>query len=153
METVLSQLILEEHESSCTLIFALGATARKYFENDLQSSTGTISSVRAMMNARNQIKVLFLNKLRYLHMYLTKFEVNEGNEKLSFENLIIYGLDEALELDRDVLTAPQLRLANLIYNVAFKVKGRYQIEIQFVPSRQVPCDDLSRLEQYWREIG
>ena len=111
-----------------------------------------MSSVRASINARNNINVLFLNKLQYLFMYLTKFEVEEGEGIVNFKNLLIYGLDEVLGLEGDTLSASQTRLANLIYNVAFKVKSRYQIEIQFISSNDETCEDLNRLEQYWREI-
>ncbi|SCU92210.1 LAFA_0F08812g1_1 [Lachancea sp. 'fantastica'] len=152
MEGVLSQLILEDAETSSTLIFALDVTARRYFENDLNCSTGTMSSIRAMLNARDQIKVLFLSKLQYLYMYLTKFEVSEVSEKLSFGNLIIYGMDEALGPKEKSLTIEQTRLANLIFNVAFKIKERYQMNVQFVPSQEDHHDDLGKLEQYWREI-
>ncbi|CEP60900.1 Shu1p LALA0_S02e02234g [Lachancea lanzarotensis] len=154
MERVLSQLILEEAELPSTLIFALDSTARKYFEDDLNCSTGNMSSIRAMLNARDQIKVLFLSKLQYLYMYLTKFEVSEVSEKLSFGNLIVYGMDEALgPREENSLTVAQIRLANLIFNVAFKVKERYQMNVQFVSSLEGDGDDdLGRLEQYWREI-
>ncbi|SCU94774.1 LADA_0G11122g1_1 [Lachancea dasiensis] len=152
METVLSQLILEECEVPSTLIFALGSTAREFFENDLTSSAGTMSSVRAVVNAQQHIKVLFLNKLQYLYMYLTKFEVEDGEGKLTFKNLIIFGLDESLGLSDDQLAWPQVRLSNLIYNLAFKIKSRYQVEVHFVPSGDLPCDALNQMEQYWREV-
>ncbi|SCU89660.1 LANO_0D05886g1_1 [Lachancea nothofagi CBS 11611] len=152
METLLAQLILEEDEVPSTLVFALGSVAREYFEKELISSLGTMSSVRAMLNSRDHINVLFLNKLQYLYMYLTKFEVEEGEGRVTFKNLVIYGLDDSLGLKDEHLSVEQTRLANLIYNVAFKVKARYQVEVQFIPCRAGPCDDLNRLEQYWREI-
>ncbi|CUS20616.1 LAQU0S01e10682g1_1 [Lachancea quebecensis] len=152
MDTVLAQLILDDNEKLGTLIFALGETARHYFEHQLSSSAGTMSSVRAAINSGSNIKVLFLNKLQYLFMYLTKLEGEGSKQELKLTNLIVYGLDEALELVNDDLSTPQTRLANLIFNVAFKVKARHRIEVQFISSKDDVYDNLNRLEQYWQEV-
>ncbi|CAR22547.1 Shu1p [Lachancea thermotolerans CBS 6340] len=152
MDTALAQLILDDNEKLGTLIFALGETARHYFEHQLSSSAGTMSSVRASTNSRCNIKVLFLNKLQYLFMYLTKLEGEGNGQELGLTNLIIYGLDEALELVDDKLSIAQTRLANLIFNVAFKVRARHRVEVQFISSKDDVHDNLNRLEQYWQEV-
>ncbi|SCW04446.1 LAFE_0H13696g1_1 [Lachancea fermentati] len=152
IETVLAQLIIEEDNSNNTLIFGLASNAREYFEKELTSSSGTMSSVRAMVNSRTSIKVLFLSKLQYLFMYLTKLEVDDANTSTRYTSMIFYGLDELLKCDKQSLCAQQVRLANLIFNVTFKLKNKHELEVQFVPSLPYECSDLNRLEQYWREM-
>lgn len=153
MESVLPQLIKGKDPESKTLIFALGDIARAYFEHQLTSSPGAMSSVQSIMNTKRNIKVLFLNKLQYLFMYLTKFEAESTSDAVEFSNLVIFGLDDLLgcEQQHAQLSTTQTRLANLIYNVAFKTRKKHQLNLIFTPSAQ-GSKGLVELEQYWREI-
>lgn len=133
------------------LIFVLGAEGKEYFEKDLPKQF-TNSSVQAITNSKHYIKVMFLEKLQYLFMYLTKFETQGTSE---FEFLVIYGLDNLLDCkDTKVpFTAQQMRLTNLIYNISFKVSKLQKLDIKFIPFKKELHPDLDNFEKYWHRIA
>lgn len=143
-----------------TLIFTLGEKARHHIEYDLKSSPGILSSVKAIVRIREDIAVLFLNRLQYLFMYLMKFEAEEAVAQIKYNHFIIYGLDTLLEEinseeDSKIITGEQLRLSSLIFNAAFRIKRKYTLQdVLFIPvnSSSDLARELSKLEDYWRHI-
>lgn len=143
-----------------TLIFTLGEKARHHIEYDLKSSPGILSSVKAIVRSREDIDVLFLNRLQYLFMYLMKFEAEEAVAQIKYNHFVIYGLDTLLEEIHDdqkgkIITGEQLRLSSLIFNAAFRIKRKYTLQdVLFIPvdSSSDLTRELSKLEDYWRHI-
>lgn len=144
--------LLQEDEScnrrSKVLIFALGDIARQHVETELRASQGISSSVRAIIRSRRDVEVLFLNRLQYLFMYMMKLEV----EMVGYNVLIIYGLDELIFNGvTETLKPNQLRLANLVFNAAFRIKRKQCLKtVTFISMHDSP--QLSRLEEYWRHV-
>ncbi|AMD18912.1 HBR011Wp [Eremothecium sinecaudum] len=148
IELVLRKLLDGPPDKS--LIFVLGSRSRYFFESELPNGRFAFSSLRAVDNSRRNIKVMFLEKLQYLFIYLTKFEA-EGLKSL--KQVIIYGLDELIKCNTaNFLSASQVRLANLIYSISFRVMRRHNVTVQFVLFRSPGIKDFESLENYWRYI-
>lgn len=91
-------------------------------------------------------------------MYLMKFEAEEDPSAVKYDRFVVYGLDALLKQvddENDKINEDQLRLSNLIFNAAFRIKRKHSLKaITFVP-----FDDnsdltmtLQRLERYWRHV-
>ncbi|GCF00410.1 hypothetical protein ZYGM_001787 [Zygosaccharomyces mellis] len=146
--------LLQEDENyerrSKTLIFVLGDEARSYVEKDLKVKSGILSSVNAIVRSRRDVEVLFLNRLQYLFMYLMKWEA----EDVGYNRLVLYGLDDLIFADyedRENMKSSQLRLANLVFNAAFRIKRKHCLkDVTVINSRD--NDKLKRIEGYWRHV-
>ncbi|AGO10463.1 AaceriABR011Wp [[Ashbya] aceris (nom. inval.)] len=143
MECTLLQLVTED--DSKALVFVLGQDARRYFEEELPASPFEFPSPQAVANSRQNVGVMFLDKLQYLYMYLTKLEVDEAPE---YSTLVVYGLEQLLDVGGE-LSADQVRLASLIYNTAFRVKLRHGTAVRFL-AHGAPHAQLQKLEAHWR---
>ncbi|CAR26073.1 hypothetical protein ZYGR_0E00520 [Zygosaccharomyces rouxii] len=146
--------LLQEDENyqrrSKALIFVLGDEARLYIERDLSASPGRLSSVNAIIRSRRDVEVLFLNRLQYLFMYLMKWEA----EDVGYNRLVLYGLDELIFLNRDDsenLTNSQLRLANLVFSAAFRIKRKHCLKDVSVINLRDHVR-LKQIEDYWRHV-
>ncbi|AET38167.1 Shu1p Ecym_2437 [Eremothecium cymbalariae DBVPG len=150
MEAILKRIINENEQKS--LIFVLGAGPREYFEVELPSGAFTYPSVQAVANSRHNVKIMFLDKLQYLFMYLTKFETES---KTDFKTLVIYGLDVLLKVAStdSRLSVSQVRLTNLIYNISFRVAKRHGLDFEFVLHSTPANAEMQKLESYWRHIS
>ena len=175
---VIRRLLLETRpENTKTLIFVLGDPSRAYFERGLTLESdsksessygkgkgkGKVSSIESVVRCRDEIKVLFLNRMQYVFMFLTKLEAEKYVE---YTNLILYGLDVLLGQETGkqgsangsifVLSAEQVRLANLTFDTLFKVKRKHELgTVKFVPfdGGSLVSRDLFQLEEYWRYIS
>nr|6DEX_A Chain A, Suppressor of hydroxyurea sensitivity protein 1 [Eremothecium gossypii ATCC 10895] len=142
-ERALLQLVVEDDAKA--LVFVLGQDARRYFEEELPASPFEFPSPQAVANSRQNVGVMFLDKLQYLYMYLTKLEVDEAPE---YRTLVVYGLEQLLGAGGE-LDADQVRLASLIYNTAFRVRVRHGAAVRFV-AHGAPHAQLQQLEAHWR---
>ena len=169
---VIRRLLLEARpENTRTLIFVLGDPSRAYFErgltsesdSKLQSRYGKVSSIQSVVRCRDEIKVLFLNRMQYVFMFLTKLE---AEKYIEYTNLILYGLDVLLGQETEEqkgengssfsLSAQQVRLANLTFDTLFRVKRKHELGmVKFVPFSEGSSvsRDLLQLEEYWRYIS
>ncbi|KAH3899814.1 uncharacterized protein SCODWIG_01831 [Saccharomycodes ludwigii] len=177
-----------ETKTKKSIIFALGDKSRKYFEDELSQGggdQGIASSIQVIWNSENNIDILFLDKLQYLFMYLTKFEVTSV-KSFEYQNVIIFGLDDMIinydnaglttsklknsqsedanvnvgEIKVATLNVEQLRLLNLIYNIAYKTKYTQNINLVFVPVCADNLDhnhenllmQLQKIQKYWESL-
>lgn len=134
-----------------TLIFVIGGNPRNHIEKGLHSEPGKLSSVIAVAKSRQDIDVLFLNRLQYLFMYLMKFEAEEASA-IKYNNFVIYGLDEGLNSMERI---KWLRLANLICNSAFRIKRKHEmLDVVLVPWAEESdiSKELAQIDNYWRHI-
>ncbi|KAL6942934.1 hypothetical protein ACO0RG_001904 [Hanseniaspora osmophila] len=167
----------QEETSGCcgkkVMIFALGESARQYFhQSPIYGSMGIASSVLAMLNTHNYIDLLFLEKLQYLFMYLTKFEATEL-PKLDYNHIVIFGLEELvltsksanannsndteLKLHGNKLDVDQIRICNLIFSIAYKTKRKHNLTITIVPCSteehfDTCIDEMNAIEFYWKKL-
>ncbi|CCD22542.1 Shu1p NDAI_0A03850 [Naumovozyma dairenensis CBS 421] len=165
ISSILSEEVEKDKRPNQTLIFTLGNDARSIIENELTTTSST-SSIRAILRSRNNVNILFLNKLQYFYMYLIKCEA----ERMIYNRFIIYGLDSLIcELNdtnsvlydtaedtaNSHINVQQLRIVNLIYSTVFRIKRKYELKnITFVYGNYsaLLTRDLQRLERYWRDI-
>lgn len=146
--------LLKEDENyqrrSKALIFVLGDEARLHIERDLKASPGQLSSVNAIVRSRRDVEVLFLNRLQYFFMYLMKWEA----EDVGYNRLVLYGLDKLIFMaseNHEELTCSQLRLANLVFNAAFRIKRKHCLRDVNVINLKDNVR-LKQIENYWRHV-
>lgn len=150
MQTVINEL-LAKHELR-TLIFALGKSARVFFEKELPKCQDIQISVKSIVNSRKNIKILFLDKLQYFFIYLAHLSIKRF-KPLEFDRFVVYGLDEMLGCDSAEmkLLPSQVTLSNQIFSMAFEIINSHNTEILFLSVR-TENEDLKRIESYWRNI-
>ena len=126
-----------------TLIFVLGQEARDTVENGLTSIDNILSTIE---KSRHDVKILFLNKLQYLFMFLMKLE---AEKKCAYDNIVIYGLDSLVSEKTDT---EKIRLSNLILSTLYKVYRRHDlndITIEWFDNRK-DNTELNRIVEYWK---
>lgn len=167
----------QQEESDCcgkkVMIFALGDNARHFFhQSPIYGSMGIASSVLAMLNTYKHIDLLFLEKLQYLFMYLTKFEATELSG-LEYSHIVIYGLEELLSSSKNKsvdntndteikphenkLSVEQVRICNLIFSIAYKTQRKHHLAITVLPcsteERFVACiNEMNVIASYWKNL-
>lgn len=148
---VIRELITDTDETS--LIIVLGVLPRKYIETEIKTlltdskqSESNSLTVEGIRHLHKDIKVLFLNQLQYLFMYLTNLEVENGSgqeKTLAYNNIILYGLDQ-LMLDAITYSDVEVaRVGQLIINSLYSLR-RYHDNINrliSIPYRQMEAKD------------
>lgn len=166
MEDVLRDVLDSDKK---TLVIALGNVARKFFEQDLRHKAREhpcFNAIDDIVRGRRNIKVLFLDKLQYLYMYLTYVEIeveqhSRGNTLSSCEEIVIYGLEslvfphekeEEKEEKQEKMSPEQLRNLNLILHGAMRLEKRYAIRVRLVNAVDlgVQVHSWDALSRYWR---
>ncbi|CDO95967.1 unnamed protein product [Kluyveromyces dobzhanskii CBS 2104] len=163
MEDVLRDVLDRNRK---VLVIALGDKARSFFEQDLRErTTEQFNSIDDIVRSRANVRVLFLDKLQYLYMYLTYVEIelqNRESPSMHCEEIIIHGLESLLfteqQLDSEKatpeLSVAQLRHCNLILHGSLRLQNRYAVRIRMVSATDL--GDLSQdweiLTQYWHHI-
>lgn len=100
--------------------------------NDDDDDLLTINDIRRL---DKDIKILFLDKLQYLFMYLTYLEVNSGlnSNEFQYNNIIIFGLNQLmlhvfnshLSIDDNNKKIEIIRLYQLILNSFYSLKNKF----------------------------
>lgn len=143
-----------------TLVFALGDKARKYFEQDLRRKQSTFNSINDIIRGKSKVRVLFLDKLQYLYMYLTNIEaeLHSCQDRSSYyEEIVVFGLETLLPVEegKQHFSISQIRDCNLVVNGCLTLQQQYGVRVTIVPvaenTNSVPTD-LVRLTRYWRYI-
>ncbi|SMN21813.1 similar to Saccharomyces cerevisiae YHL006C SHU1 Protein involved in a Rad51p-, Rad54p-dependent pathway for homologous recombination repair [Maudiozyma saulgeensis] len=126
-----------------TLVFVLGQDARDKIEAGLTSCDNNLSTIE---KSRHDIKVLFLNKLQYLFMFLMKLE---AEKTCIYDNIVLYGLD-SLVLDKDNVEI--IRLLNLILSTLYKVYRLHNLNdiITEWYDNTKDTTTLDRMVDYWK---
>lgn len=158
MEDVLRD-VLDRNKK--VLVIAVGVKARSFFEQDLrENKTHFFNSIDDIVRGRSNVRILFLDKLQYLYMYLTYVEIelqNKGNTSMCYEEIIIYGLESLLMTKEQLeseetqktldLSISQLRHCNLILHGSLRLENQYAVRI-----RMVSATDLGMMSQGWKNL-
>lgn len=158
MEDVLRELLQDDKR---TLVFALGSKARTFFEEDLGKSDEEFNSINSLVRAKENIKVLFLDKLQYLFMYLTNIELelflqDDLVQSPQYDEVVIFGIEFLLEIKKaDIeLTPDQIRKLTLICTASFRLQKKYKINVRYVWADETgkTCRGLGTSIRYWQYV-
>lgn len=156
VRNAINELIKDTKESS--LIIVLGEQPRLYVETELKNVMQDAEiqvTFDVIRHIHEDIKVLFLNRLQYLFMYLTHLEVDEANSQ--YNNIILYGLDNLLiqtlsqsSKSNDDKKIEIIRLSQLILNCFYSLKRNHHFDIHRLISipwgKNTTENDFSNLE-------
>lgn len=126
-----------------TLIFVLGQEARDIVENGLTSIDNSLFTIE---KSRHDIKILFLNKLQYLFMFLMKLE---AEKKCNYNNIVVYGLDSLVS---EKIDTERVRLSNLILSTLYKVCRTHDLNDIIIEwfDNEKDNTELDRIVEYWK---
>ncbi|CCE64168.1 hypothetical protein TPHA_0G03280 [Tetrapisispora phaffii CBS 4417] len=166
IEQVITDLISEDPyncDKSRVLVFVLGDESRVAFEKIVPGALQLNSSIGSVLRSRNDIDILFLNKPQVLFMYLMKLDALEnGKESIDYNYIIFYGLDCLIKEinnkneNHGQFDLEQVRLSNLIYNIAFRIKRKHSLKgLRYIPLRddeENTSNSLRKIEEYWETV-
>lgn len=129
-----------------TLIFVLGEGARSRIERGFTSRDSCVATIE---RSRRDVKILFLNKLQYLLMFLMKLEAERTVE---YANVVLYGLDALVVPGNS--TTEQVRLSNLVISTLYKVRQKHDLKYTPIVWYGSPEDAkmLNRIVTYWDSL-
>lgn len=154
-----------------SLIIVLGESTRQFIETELKTLlTGGKDkgnkdglSINEIRHLHEDIKILFLNRLQYLFMYLTHLEVDKDAKTMTmtYDNIIIFGLDQLLCNVDEKKTENGLdiiRLSQLVLNCFYSLPRRHPnmnklISIPFEEKETEENDILTRIDSYCKFIN
>ncbi|KAK5960348.1 Shu1p PWA37_002425 [Arxiozyma heterogenica] len=121
-----------------SLIIVLGDKSRQFIETELKklltkraessSDDDHLLTINDIRRLDKDIKILFLNKLQYLFMYLTYLEVDSdlNSNKFQYNNIIIFGLDEQMSKVQNASgKIEMIKLYQLILNSFYSLKHKF----------------------------
>lgn len=121
-----------------SLIIVLGGKSRQFIETELKtlltkraessSDDDHLLTINDIQRLDKDIKILFLNKLQYLFMYLTYLEVDSdlNSNKFQYNNIIIFGLDEQMSKVQNTSgQIEMIKLYQLILNSFYSLKYKF----------------------------
>ncbi|CAD1785284.1 similar to Saccharomyces cerevisiae YHL006C SHU1 Protein involved in a Rad51p- [Maudiozyma barnettii] len=126
-----------------TLVFVLGQESRDKIEAGLISCDNSLFTIE---KSRHDIKILFLNKLQYLFMFLMKLE---AEKTCIYDNIVVFGLD-SLVCDKD--NVEMTRLLNLILSTLYKVHRVHDLDGIIIEWFDTTKDMsiLDKMVDYWK---
>ncbi|CAL9730735.1 suppressor of HU sensitivity involved in recombination protein 1 [Monosporozyma unispora] len=154
-----------------SLIIVLGESSRQFIETELKTLLVNNKdeekidglTIKEIRHLHEDIKILFLNRLQYLFMYLTHLEVDNVSKTttVSYDNIIIYGLDQLLcnndeaQPDNELQT---IRLGQLILNCFYSLPRHYTnmnllLSIPFSEDENRETHILNQINSYCRYIN
>ena len=127
-----------------SLVFVLGEEARQRVEAGFVSAG---SQVATLERSRRDVKVVFLNKLQYLLMFLMKLEAERVAE---YSSVVLYGLDTLVEAPGNSATE-QVRLTNLVVSTLYKVRQKHDLRVAQIVwmDESSAAVKLDRIVAYW----
>lgn len=141
VQSVIIDLIRQngsKNNDETSLIIVLGDKSRLFIETELKtlltkqtasfSNDDRLLTVNDIRHLDKDIKILFLNKLQYLFMYLTYLEVDKdlNSNKFQYDNIIIFGLNEQMLKVKDTNGKIEMvRLYQLILNSFYSLKHKF----------------------------
>lgn len=121
MNTILKQLLEVENNkletrNPKTLLIVLTDVVRSSFDNGMLKNSNNILNIKSHLNIKQQNSIstiIYLEKVRYLYIYLTYLTYNENIEQI-YDNLIIYGLEILIQTEAKDQSNEIVRLTNLV---------------------------------------
>ncbi|OBA28812.1 hypothetical protein HANVADRAFT_447 [Hanseniaspora valbyensis NRRL Y-1626] len=156
MNTILKQLLEIENNkletrNPKTLLIVLTDVVRSYFDNGMLKNSNNILNIKSQINIKQQNSIstiIYLEKVRYLYIYLTYLTYNENNEQI-YDNLIIYGLEILIQTDAKDQSNEIVRLTNLIILKLKELTQNYKNKNLNVVI--LPIDDVDFIKCHFKE--
>ncbi|XBW37153.1 hypothetical protein QEN19_002731 [Hanseniaspora menglaensis] len=154
MNVVVKQLLelgdpVSHITSSSTLIIVLTATIRSHFDSDMVKNKNNILNLKAQLNIMSEngnSTILYLEKLRYLYIYLTYLAYSDGVVQ-SYDNIILYGLDFLLQTEASGNLNEIIRLTNLMILKLKELTQNYKDKKLNIVI--LPIDNIDFLNQHF----
>ncbi|CAI4039373.1 hypothetical protein SMKI_08G0360 [Saccharomyces mikatae IFO 1815] len=145
-EERLQQLVENDQSTgqpdSNVLVIVLGDAARKYVELGALREHVTVKTVGGHVASRERVAVVFLGRVKYLYMYLTRMQAQSRAPQYS--QILVYGLWD-LTATQD--GPQQLRLLSLVLRQCLSLPSK----VEFYP--EPPFNSVAaRLLRYWEHI-
>lgn len=139
MESIVTQLLHDDYQELNVLIIVLTEEMKTNVDEKCLKDNSNILPVSSLLNIKNKKSktvFLYLEKIRYLYIYLTYLCYNV-DDKREFDHIIILGLD--LLIDNESLSelTEILRLTNLVLLKIKELKQKYQnasLEVSIIPT-------------------
>ncbi|CAI4483185.1 BCN_G0024600.mRNA.1.CDS.1 [Saccharomyces cerevisiae] len=131
-----------DQSSPNVLVIVLGDTARKYVELGGLKEHVTTNTVAGHVACRERVSVVFLGRVKYLYMYLTRMQAQANGPQYS--NILVYGL---WDLTATQEGPQQLRLLSLVLRQCLSLPSKVEFYPE-PPSSSVPA----RLLRFWDHI-
>lgn len=164
--------LIKNNITEKSLIIVLGESSRQFIETELKTllvgdkdkeNEAEGLTINEIKHLHEDIKILFLNRLQYLFMYLTHLEVDKGVKTMTmtYDNIIIFGLDQLLgKIDKEKPNneTDVIRLSQLILNCFYSLPRRYTnmnklISIPFEESETEETAILTQIDSYCKYIN
>ncbi|CAL9735900.1 suppressor of HU sensitivity involved in recombination protein 1 [Monosporozyma servazzii] len=163
--------LIKNNITEKSLIIVLGESSRQFIETELKTllvgdkdkeNEAEGLTINEIQHLHDDIKILFLNRLQYLFMYLTHLEVDKGVKTMTmtYDNIIIFGLDQLLSKNgkEDDKETDVIRLSQLILNCFYSLPRRYTnmnklISIPFEESETEETAILTQIDSYCKYIN
>lgn len=132
MENVVKQLLEFDNNKAArkpkTLLIILTDVVRTYFDEDLIKNKNNFLNIKGQLNIMKQeavTTVLYLEKLRYLYIFLTYLTYNEDTSH-DYDNVVLYGLDVLIYQEARNISTETIRLTNMISLNLKELKQNYK---------------------------
>lgn len=131
-----------EQPGAGVLVIVLGDAARKYVESGKLLHHVTANTVASHVASRERVAVVFLGRVKYLYMYLTRMQAQTRAPKYS--KVLVYGLWD-LTATQD--GPQQVRLLNLVLLQCLSLPS----QVEFYP--EPPATSVAaRQLRYWEHV-
>lgn len=131
-----------DQSSSDVLVIVLGEAARKYVELGALREHVTAKTVAGHVASRERVAVVFLGRVKYLYMYLTRMQAQANGPQYS--KVLIYGL---WDLTATQEGPQQLRLLSLVLRQCLSLPSN----VEFYP--EPPSTSVAaRLLRFWEHV-
>lgn len=139
MNSVVTQLIHNDRQDLNVLVIVLTEEMKTIVDEDTLKNSQNLLPVSSLLNIKEKNSktiFLYLEKIRYLYIYLTYLCYNV-DEKRVFDHMIIFGLDLLISEQSMFEQTEVLRLTNLVLLKIKELKQNYKnasLEVSIIPT-------------------
>lgn len=139
MNSVVTQLIHNDRQDLNVLVIVLTEEMKTIVDEDTLKNSQNLLPVSSLLNIKEKNSktiFLYLEKIRYLYIYLTYLCYNV-DEKRVFDHMIIFGLDLLISEQSMLEQTEVLRLTNLVLLKIKELKQNYKnasLEVSIIPT-------------------
>ena len=148
MESIIAQLLANDKGDINVLMIVLTEEMKSKVDDMCLKSPSNalpISSLLQIQSKKSKTIFLYLEKIRYLYIYLTYLSYDE-NDKHNFDHIIIMGLDLLINYESSSEFTESLRLVNLTLLKLKDLKQRYKktsLEVSIIPTDVESFENLN----------
>ena len=139
MDSVVAQLLQDDRQNLNVLVIVLTEKMKTNVDEGILKHSQNLLPVSSLLNIKdNNSKTIFLylEKIRYLYIYLTYLCYNVDDNRV-FDHIIIFGLDLLISEESMLEQTEILRLTNLLLLKIKELKQKYKnasLEVSIIPT-------------------